>query len=704
MTSESNHTLTGPTQAIRRTKYGLNVSVAVVVAVLLVVLINWIFESQVRKLPPGAHRLMRYDLTATRQYSLSKQTVGVLRDLRSEVRIVTLIGVENPYTAQARDLIDEYARYSASVTIRHFNPVIDEVRLNQFYQTLTDRYASELQPLVASIERGRGALDDIGRGAVTQLAPLRQVLEDPALQDAQQKQFIQSVAQTFARFDPQIDAIQQNLAAALDHPMPDYSGARQTLQTLLTNLSENVYAVAADQFRKVTELEDAPSSVRERLLGLIESFTRSRRQIDEITTALRDTSEVPDYDKVRRQVLSTRDTVIVIDPQQVRVIAVADMFRDQNAGPGDPNEPVEPSFLGEELLTGALVSMTLDPAPMIVFVQGSRRAAIGPGGAYESVAQRLRNMDFDVQQWNPSGTITQFGQSMPPSPPPEPKPQQKAVWVILPFDPPDPRNPLAGSGKEAVVEQIEKRLAVGDGVLVSLTINPATRFGQVDPIGQMLEPWGITPQLDRIILREVILPDRRSQPVGHIEVTNWPSELPVTAALAGMPGIFVQASPLVLGDGESKGVQLWPLAEARGERQWAERNLQNPTDIQYDPSAAADSFVIAAAAQRDNTRLIVVADPLWASDQITTYGPLGPGTAPPFGAVFPANAELFVNSVYWLAGLDQLIAASARTQDIRRVAMITPAGMVGLRWGLLAGMPIAIAAVGCGVWLVRRKG
>ena len=98
----------------------------------------------------------------------------------------------------------------------------------------------------------------------------------------------------------------------------------------------------------------------------------------------------------------------------------------------------------------------------------------------------------------------------------------------------------------------------------------------------------------------------------------------------------------------------------------------------------------------------MVADPAWATDQITNYGMLGPGSAPLVGALFPGNSELFVNSVYWLAGLDQLIAASARTQDIRRI-QISVSGTRAIQRTLPILLPLAILASGVGVWLVRRK-
>ncbi|MFG0248189.1 MAG: hypothetical protein ACF8OB_04825, partial [Phycisphaeraceae bacterium JB051] len=117
---------------------------------------------------------------------------------------------------------------------------------------------------------------------------------------------------------------------------------------------------------------------------------------------------------------------------------------------------------------------------------------------------------------------------------------------------------------------------------------------------------------------------------------------------------------------------------------------------------AADQFTVAVAVSKGDERIAVFADPVWSTDQIVNYGLLGPNTAPMVGAMFPGNAELFVNSIFWLSNMDEMIAASARSQDIRRIGNITPAQMTGMRWLVLAGVPLAIFIIGIVVGLKRR--
>src|SRR5690606_7709800 len=124
-------------------------------------------------------------------------------------------------------------------------------------------------------------------------------------------------------------------------------------------------------------------------------------------------------------------------------------------------------------------------------------------------------------------------------------------------------------------------------------------------------------------------------------------------------------------------------------------------ELRFDSALSEGQYLTAVAAERDDTeaRLVVVADPIWAYDDITTISRSGRrGTQVDFeGALYPGNSELFVNSVYWLAGLDEMIAASPRTQDIRRIMPISETTRRTTNWLLVLGMPVFVGLTGVGV-------
>ena len=175
-----------------------------------------------------------------------------------------------------------------------------------------------------------------------------------------------------------------------------------------------------------------------------------------------------------------------------------------------------------------------------------------------------------------------------------------------------------------------------------------------------------------------------------------------------MPGHFQLPSPLAISDLGNE-VTVTPLVEITERRTWATSDLQSGLP-EFDANAASARFVVAATAERDDSRVAVFTsshDPNmqlinWASDRAVTMSPMGPGGAHILGALWPANPELFVNTVFWLADLDNLIAASARTQDVRRVDSMTLSSLSLLRWFVIAGMPAACLAIGVGVWWFRR--
>ncbi|MCC7205091.1 MAG: hypothetical protein IT441_08420, partial [Phycisphaeraceae bacterium] len=176
--------------------------------------------------------------------------------------------------------------------------------------------------------------------------------------------------------------------------------------------------------------------------------------------------------------------------------------------------------------------------------------------------------------------------------------------------------------------------------------------------------------------------------------------------------VFPLACPILVQNKDEKAV-ITPLAMIQARSLWAERSLDPDAlaHAKFDPnmSAPAEGFIVGAAYEKEGHRLIVFSDPYFANDQITTYGQIAgvggsAGLADLVGATFPGNAELFVNSVLWLADLPQLIAPSPRSQDIRRIEPMGDGMLTGLRWGILLGLPLACLATGTGVWWVRRRG
>ncbi|HET6441545.1 MAG TPA: hypothetical protein VFH53_04135, partial [Phycisphaerae bacterium] len=73
----------------------------------------------------------------------------------------------------------------------------------------------------------------------------------------------------------------------------------------------------------------------------------------------------------------------------------------------------------------------------------------------------------------------------------------------------------------------------------------------------------------------------------------------------------------------------------------------------------------------------------------------------PRDAVYPGNTELFVNSVLWVAGQDDLIAIGPETMEARRLGEIP--GLLAMRIVLIGVLPALVGIAGVVVLVLRRR-
>jgi len=66
------------------------------------------------------------------------------------------------------------------------------------------------------------------------------------------------------------------------------------------------------------------------------------------------------------------------------------------------------------------------------------------------------------------------------------------------------------------------------------------------------------------------------------------------------------------------------------------------------------------------------------------------------------NLDFFMNSLNWLLQREQLVAVSPKTPEEFRLAMY-PNQQMAVYLLVMAGMPLAVGAIGMMVWLGRRK-
>lgn len=717
---------TSDTQSTRRVKYGLNVLVAAVAAVAIVALINWISYNHFRT---GA---ARWDLTSTRQYSLSPLTQKVLNNIDQEHRIVTLLDASEDAredTRRAKDLLDEYDRASEHIVVEHIDAATDIERRESFEQELHARFDDELEPIIEAIDEGRAHLRDARDALKRQAELIDEVLNSNEGRKMGRTQLTLALREVQRNMKDLAEAVSE-FKEEQDAPLPRYGVVLKAIIDQLKFIDHDFYPrqvkptldAAIEQSSTPAGVKDAflslvmqPASGQDdRLLGAIQKAVKNRLPYLQKASKL----ELPEGYNELTVGLNQPNPIVIQSPTGVQVVNVRELFQTTQLNDDDAKEvsrdATERQFLGEEKLTGALARLTvaqLTKKPMVVFVSLGQ-AVFCKAEGYKQLQDRLRAMNFDVRTWttpHARNQMTPPGQDVKM---PEPAEGQKVVWVLLPGDVRNPENPIPSQSPELVIKQIRERLDEGDSLLAFAP--PET---DLRPLQQLvLEEWGIAVDSGRVIFRTVLDQFHELRATSLHATRNWPDELALSKALndRGLLGGFDWCGRIVIAE-ERTNTSYWPIAFLEHESLWANASTQEQLNekkkIEYtegaDVKPADGRFNIGYAAEFDDGetqwRLVVIASADWARDAYGTRTVIDPRTRRQVStSEVPANHELFVNSVYWLVGLDELIAASPRTQDVRRITEVTDGGVRALRATLLIGMPLGVLAIGMGVWFTRR--
>ena len=96
---------------IRRLKFGANIVVFGMVILVLWGMVNYL----------NSRHHHRFDLTESKQYSLSPKTIEILRDLKEPVHMTKLYRPGTVLFIQVKDLLEEYSIKSDKVTVEHID-------------------------------------------------------------------------------------------------------------------------------------------------------------------------------------------------------------------------------------------------------------------------------------------------------------------------------------------------------------------------------------------------------------------------------------------------------------------------------------------------------------------------------------------------------------------------------------------------------
>jgi len=746
--SKKNAQPAAPTAAKRRSTNALMVLIAVLAAVGIALIANYVVYWQYRGLSPDARAWVRFDLTSTRRYSLSEQSRAVLDQLDTEHRIVTMLGgdeIESAQQQRVRDLVDEYARAAKSINVQHIDLDTQTDRREKLLAEMDAMFAEETETIRASIAIGLRLVDRYAE-TVDQIEAWLSDIADSnvALRpESIQRQRLTDLHSQYLRLQDQRKRLLQmrdemlgsDWRQRLKSPgtvtggdgdnLPDYTALMSAIQRYILQLAGNTLPDTpnkADQLRRGVvidnlappETQQAAFEAQNTLAAMVQQVPQFFQTVKRETDPLLSVTPPLRYEEARA-ILNDKPCVLLTSGSNARVIPAELLFR----GTGDAStSQINDLFVGEEQLTGALISIQLDPPPLVVFIRsniGLRAVSVTGAeqqrieGVYDEVIKRLLSMDFEVAEW-PDPVNTD---------PPPLREGQRVVWVTMPYFRPDVNRSesLDNTNKDTVAAFLQERLAKGDGAMVMLYANPDTAprlHGEAPPdtIVQLLDTFGIDAQLyqSAVQLQAEDEDGENRKYTNQFIVNAWPDSVIVGDALNGINTFFTYPIPIEL---EPKaGVEQMPLVEVAAPVLHVQEDAADPKTGQFtpEPGSERDEVLIGAAAEKGDARLVTVGSATWAMDEILSAAALPDGTSGPNLAdrpgariLYPGNSDLFVNSICWLAHEEELIAASPRTQDIRRIEPMRAGALQTTRILLWAGMPAAILVLGVCVGLMRRR-
>lgn len=708
------------TQKERWLKYGANVGLMTIIVILLAVFLTWLAQSRKAS--------ARIDTTSAGLYSLKPQTINLIKDNTQKIRIVSLYTrtkADNPdaievdttdYVQPVEDLLNEYERKGKNIEVQVIDPVSQPSKVDQLIADVTSKYGGEVQKYKAvvdeypEISKKISALADGEVKQVQKLPPLK-------VSDVELYKTLILTISTIQEFPKQLQDTQKGIDRGLKQRPPDYKGAVDSIRDGMSELSLLV-GVTIDNFKKFKDDAKVPEELRKYMAQSLPNYEQLQKLADDLKKRIGELGELKLDDL--KQSLRARDTILVMGANDMRVIPrdkvwveVADVRFMQSGG-----KP-KMRFAGEQQVTSAILAVTSKSKPKVAFVRGGGPPLTTPGipgfmrpGEYSMVAERLRDYNFDVLEKDLSGMWAMQAQMQGSFAPPEPTDEQikDAIWVVVDLGQPR-RNPM--QPPPSLGPKVAEHLKNGGSALL------LSRFNS-ESFGEALDEWGIKVRTDAIAVHQPV----ESPPGGSSDFIQQALRIPyifliseygdhmLTKPLRSLDSALV---PLCVVQTEKKdGYDVTPILPVPQKlKTWGETDVMNALEnakVSFDKPGEAGGDLApplyggAVGQKKDGGRVVVVGCADFPVNGLV--GMPDPDLLQEQRIIvprFPGNAELFMNSIFWLARMDPMIAISPAAMEVNRIADMSGATLNFWRIGvLLVGLPGLVLVGGLVMYMSRR--
>lgn len=659
-----------------------------------------------------------FDATKTRAYSLAPSTESLLRTLSGDWRVALLVSEERADPASLRrvdEVLDRMHAAAPSLAAERIDP--DGLASATAYERLLEDLTAANRPTIdrwdpalASAIAGYASLKEFARAELPRLRQVLAALSKENAKDAPAREQIERLAGGLAQLtelDGQesegraggsfIDAVRDLLKTGAERPLPDWDGARSTLVANDRLWSDQLATAASlcGQWARNSSLAPALITYARSAEARFEAQATERRAEQ---YAL---EELPPLDlgDIGR-VIGQGEAAVIMGPRGAIAIPSWQIVPQQAARSGRATLGFDFAGRAEQVLAGAIRSLTVPSMPMVVFVHAEPSSVLAPKADrndLSAMADALKTARYSVREW----AVTVSDRPAPPK-------GQRVVWVVVP---PLKREGLQLSERERkLLDATRQLISTGQPVMVTFARNLLPLFGQRDPWDAVAAQLGVTVATGKVILELVPISEDRSevQPWQPVEEANRAH--PVGAALDGQAAVFNHPTPIGLGESATGTTVIASIAPSSNrwlEDDWRE-DARATKSVPDAKRFTAPQPIVVAIERRDpgtnqEQRAVVVGSGGWMLSAVADVTQSLGGNR--FALASPGNRELMVSSVAWLSGEPALVdaAGGASGREVARIGAISD-GVRAMWLALLAGgMPATVTFAGLLVWWRRRQ-
>lgn len=647
----------------------------------------------------------RFDATKTRAYSLSEQTRQLLASLQGKWKIALVMDQRRADRAMRKQIDEVLSRYtsaSASIEVVKIDPSdpATMIQYDALLAELTGVYKEKVAAYDAALDGGENAFAEAMMFAQQQGGVLEQLAtmlpqDDPTREPLRQR--ISALALLGDQGNQIVEIVRKARSADASRPLPDYETARSTLVAALTQTAADLDELA-QIFARWLQRPNLDANARQFAATAQRECSAMSQKLAQAADPLKRLPPL-ELSTIGTQ-LQQSELAIIIGPDRAAVIPSAQLFPKSNLKARDDGAVTfDQRFRGEQLISSAIRSLTVDHMPLVVFVHAEENTLLKPREKQADVVgvmNMLKASRFEVGEWMVAKAAAK----------PVGAKGQAIVWVVIP--PPPARTLEPTPAMRALVDAAQQLIADGEAVLLSVSPSLLAKHGQPDPFARIGLPFGIEAITSELIVESVKGATGEAQPTLGQAVHEFSTEHLIGRALSGLQTYFGTPVPLRVVETTGGARPIVIAAIEPSPDRWLERDWTDMARrLRETQQGLSDAVPMVVAAERINPitgktqRFMMVGSGGWMATNVSDVVlEIGGGRV---ALISPGNHELMLASAAWLANMDDLIAASPISQEVARLSDVTPEARLRWMWITVAGLPGACAVLGVLAWLMRRN-